>query len=184
MKSKPFRCSVVAILASVLVAFASSAQSILLPNQSDTFAVRIAMEKETLPVGQSPRVQLMVWNLTDRFIAMPGDQCLGPSTRVWIQGEHGEPPTTARERQDTGRPLPGDEQLECTLVANNPPLSPASMPFDTATRTFLLEYLYDLRTPGKYTVYIDVPCAKGWIRSNTVTFQIVSGEAPPTKSSL
>jgi hypothetical protein len=184
MKSNPYRCLVVAITVAALAGVAAAhAQSGELLNQSDTFAMRIAMEKETLQVGQPPRVRLTIWNLTDLWIAMPGDQCAGQTPRVRIQGEHGEPPTTARERVDTGRQLPGDQPLDCTLNAGYPMLSPASTPADTATRTFLLEYLYDLREPGKYTVYIEVPCPEGWVRSNTVAFQIVAGEPPPTESS-
>ena len=184
MKPNPYRCLIVAAIVSFLTASAAaSAQSNEIANQSDTFAIRIAMEKEMLQIGQPPRVRLTIWNLTDLWIKMPGDPCAGQATRVWVQGEHGEPPTTSRERMDTGRPLPGDQPLFCTLNAGYPLLSPASTPADTATETYLLEYLYDLRSPGKYTVYLDVPCPKGWVRSNTVTFQIVAGEPQPTKSS-
>ena len=184
MKLNPCRCLVVATLVAVLASFAvANAQSDVLPNRSDTFAIRISMDKETLQTGQPPRVRLMIWNLTDLWIAMPGDECKGQTPRVWIQGEHGEPPTTARERVDTGRPLPGDQRLDCTLNVGYPMLSPAATPADTATRTFLLEYLYDLRTPGKYSVYIEVPSPKGWVRSNTATFQVVAGEPPTSKSS-
>ena len=180
-----YRGLIVAIVASVLLmSEAASAQSNEAQTISDTFGIRIAIEKETPPPGQSPRVQLMMWNLTNLFVTMPGDPCAGQPTRIWIRGEHGEPPTTARERIDTERALPGDQRLMCTLNAGMPILSPAGMPFDTATHTYQLEYLYDLRASGTYTIHIDVPVKDGWLRSNTVAFQVFAAEPTPTKGSL
>jgi len=152
-------------------------QEVMPAHKSNTFYLTIAMEKQMLPVGQPPRVLLTTKNLTDHLISAPGDSC-GSVVRIWVQGEHGEPPTTLRERGATGRLLPGEGSLQCTLVADMPPLAPG----ESTTRTFLLEYFYDLQVPGKYTVYLEVPSPEGWLRTDTVTFQIVAGEPPPNKS--
>lgn len=152
-------------------------QEVIPAHKSNIFRLIVAMEKQILPVGQPPRVVLTIKNLTDSLIRVPGDGCR-QGVRVWVQGEHGEPPTTARERQATERLLPGDARLECTVVADSRPLDPG----ESTTRTFLLEFLYDLQVPGKYNMYLDVPSPEGWLRTDTVTFQIVAEEPPPTKN--
>lgn len=151
-------------------------QEVIPAHKSNTFYLTITMEKQTLPVGQPPRVRLTIKNLTDHVIRVPGDGC-GSDIRVWVRGEHGEPPTTLRERHDTGRLPPGEADLPCSLNANVP-LAPG----ESTTRTFLLEYFYDLQEPGKYAVYLEVPSPEGWLRTDSVTFQIVAGEPPPNKS--
>lgn len=148
----------------------SDGQQVIPAHKSNTLYLTVAMEKQTLPVGQPPRVVLTIKNLTDHSIPVPGDGC-GAYTRVWVQGERGEPPTTLRERHDTGRLPPGEADLPCTLNASEP-----LVPGESTTRTFMLEYLYDLRVPGKYTAYLEVPSPEGWLRTDTVTFQIVAGE--------
>jgi hypothetical protein len=178
MKFNLHRCLVVAISAAIVAGCAAvHAQSNEPTYHSDTFAIRIAMEKQTLLAGQPPKVRLTTKNLTDHLIPAPGDRC-GSKVRVWVQGELGEPPTTPRERDATGRRLPGDQSFECTVVADMPPLAPG----ESTTRTFDLEYLYDLQVPGKYTVYLEVPSPEGWLHTNTVTFQIMAGELPTNKS--
>jgi hypothetical protein len=154
-------------------------QEVIPADKSDTFRLTVAMEKQTLPIGQPPRVLLTTKNLTDHLIPAPGDRC-GSVVRIWVQGEHGEPPTTLRERDATGRLLPGEGTLQCTLVADIPPLGPG----ESTTRTFLLEAFYDLQAPGKYNVYLEVPSPDGWLRTDTVAFQIVASELPPNKSNL
>lgn len=42
------------------------------------------------------------------------------------------------------------------------------------TIKFVVKYLYDLKTPDKYNVYVDVrdPLSGKWLRSNTEKFEI------------
>ncbi len=149
-------------------------QEIIAAHKSNTFYLTIAMEKQTLPVGQFPRVVLTIKNLTHHIIELDGCR---PGATVWVQGEHGEPPTTLEERDDTGRLLPGETSLPCTATLIFP-----LWPGKSTTRTFLLEDFYDLQLPGKYTVYIEFPSPEGRLRTDTVKFQIVAGEPPPTKN--
>ncbi len=151
-------------------------QEVIPAHKSNTLYLTVAMEKEKLHVGQPPRVLLTAKNLTDHLVRVPGDGC-GSYVRVWVQGEHGEPPTTLREREATGRLLPGEASLPCGSNANAP-LAPG----ESATRTFLLEYLYDIHEPGTYKVYLDVPSAEGSLRTDTVTFEVIAGD--PSKEKI
>jgi hypothetical protein len=178
MKSNPYRSLVAAITVAALAGVAAAhAQSDAPLQHSDTFAVQIAMQNRTLQVGQPPRLIKTVTNLTNHVIPVPGDGCI-KDERLWVQGEHGEPPTTLRERDATGRLLPGEGSLQCSLVANMPPLAPG----ESTSRTFLLEFFYDFQVPGKYTAYLEVQSPEGWLRTNTVTFEIVAGDSPPARS--
>jgi hypothetical protein len=53
------------------------------------------------------------------------------------------------------------------------------LPGWSTDRTFLLSAFYDLRIPGKYTVYVEVRDQSGtWLRSNRAAFEM---QAPPQK---
>jgi hypothetical protein len=143
-------------------------------HKSNTFRLTIAMEKERVPVGESPKALLTVKNLTDHVIQLWS--CAAPPTLVWIQGEHGEPPTTAWGRGAMGRLLPGEPELMCTL--NLPfPLAPG----DTTTHGFILDAFYDLHEPGKYKVYLDFPSEEGLLRTDTVTFEVIAADPAKDK---
>lgn len=140
-------------------------------SHSDTYAVSISMEKQTFTSDQDAIVTLAIKNISDKIISR--DDC-SSDPRVWIQGEHGEPPTTYRERFATQRLQPGEPELACTLN-----MSWSLAPGETLTRHILLKYLYDLHAPGKYSVYVEFPTGDAWLRTNTVTFQVIAPEAPP-----
>jgi hypothetical protein len=133
---------------------------------SNWYSVSISMEKETVTPSQPPVVNLAIKNISDRIVYR--DDC-SSDPRVWVQGEHGEPPTTFRERFGTGRLLPGEAPLACTLN-----LTYAINPGETYTKHILLEYLYDLRQPGTYSVYVEYPTGEGFLRTNTATFHMVA----------
>jgi hypothetical protein len=133
---------------------------------SDTYAVSISMEQETVPGSESPIVLLAIRNASSERISR--DDC-SSDPRVWVQGEHGEPPTTYRERFSTLRLLPGEPDLACTL--NN---TWSLAPGETLTKHVLLKYLYDLHEPGSYSVYIEFPTGEGWLRTNTVNFRVMA----------
>jgi hypothetical protein len=134
-------------------------------NHSDTYAVSISMERETVSAPQLPIASFSIKNVSDKRIDR--DDC-SSDPRVWVQGEHGEPPTTYRERFSTLRLLPGEPELACTLN-----LSWSLAPGETMVKHVLLSYLYDLHQPGKYSVYLEFPAPEGWLRTNTVTFYVV-----------
>ncbi len=169
---KPFVISAMAI---ALVALADSngirAQTPGAVSQSDTYAVSISMEKETATVPDAPIVVLAIKNISDKTISR--DDC-SSDPRTWVQGEHGEPPTTYRERFATMRLLPGEPPLDCTLN-----LSWSLAPGETLTKQILLKYLYDLHEPGKYSVFVEFPTGESWLRTNTVTFHVVAKDPSP-----
>jgi hypothetical protein len=133
--------------------------------RSDTYAVSISMEKETVAASQPPIVSLAIRNMSDKVISR--DDC-SSAPRAWVQGEHGEPPTTYRERFSTQRLQPGEPDLACTLN-----MSWSLAPGETRKVQVLLQYLYDLHEPGKYSVYLEYPAPEGWLRTNTATFRVV-----------
>ena len=149
---------------------ASRAQTPDAVNHSDTFAVSISMEKETASASQSPTVTFVIKNISDKRIDR--DDC-SSNSRVWIQGEQGEPPTTYRERAPTLRLLPGEPELACTLN-----MSWSLAPRESRIVHVLLSYLYDLHQPGKYSVYLEFPAPEGWLRTNIVTFHVVPEDQP------
>lgn len=133
---------------------------------SDAYAVSISMEKEIIPASQSPIVSLVIKNISDKRIDR--NDC-SSDPRVWVRGEHGEPPTRYRERFSTQRLLPGEPDLACTLN-----MTWSLAPGEVRTEHFLLKYLYDLHNPGKYSVYVEFPTEAGWLRANKVDFQVLA----------
>lgn len=129
---------------------------------SDTYAVTISMDRD--PAYPSPSVLLVVKNISDKRI--DSNDCSN-DPRVWVQGEHGEPPTTYRERFGTLRLLPGEPDLACTVN-----MSYSLEPGESRTKHVLLKYLYDLHESGKYSVYVEIPAPEGWLRSNTAKFEV------------
>jgi len=142
-------------------------------SHSDTYAVSISMDKG--PTYPPPSVLLVLKNISDKRINT--DDC-STYPRVWVQGEHGEPPTTERERDATLRLQPGDHALACTLN-----MSWSLDPGESREKHILLNYLYDLHEPGKYSVYVELPVPEGWLRSNTAQFE-VSESGPGQKRVL
>ena len=58
-------------------------------SQSPSIVVSIVLEKESVPVGQSPWVVLTVKNLTDHDLPIHDSMM-----RLHVEGERGERPTT------------------------------------------------------------------------------------------
>jgi hypothetical protein len=135
---------------------------------SNSYAVSISMEGETFTPkvkftpSEPPSVNLVIRNISDQQIAL-NDCAIMP--RVWVQGEHGEPPTTYREREATMRLLPGEAPLSCTLN-----MTYSLAPGESMTKHVLLRYLYDLHETGKYSVYLEFPVPDGWLRTKAVDF--------------
>jgi hypothetical protein len=134
-------------------------------SHSDTYAVSISMETEKVTTSQSPSVAFAIKNISSK---PTGSTDCASDPRVWVQGANGEPPTTYRERASTLRLRPGEPELACTLN-----MSWSLAPGESRILHVLLDYLYDLHQPGKYSVYLEFPAPEGWLRTNTVTFYVV-----------
>jgi hypothetical protein len=177
MKQISFSAFAFAIICLLLTApWTGDAQTPDAIYHSDIFAVTISMEMKAASASQSPIVRLAIRNISQEPISR--DDC-SSDPRVWVQGEHGEhgePPTTYRERFSTMRLLPGEPELPCTL--NN---TWSIAPGQTYVKHILLKYLYDLQEPGKYSVYVEFPVRGRWLRTNTVDFQLTPEESSREK---
>jgi hypothetical protein len=149
-------------------------QQKILSGRSPYIAVSIALPQKQIPADQKPSVVLTVellgGNLTTLF----------PETRVHVEGEAGEPPTTLYQRQLTHTFRPGERELRPDDFQRI--IGPAASedgPKFSADVTYDLSRLYDLSKPGKYTVYIeafDQTASKRnrvWVRSQTAQFEIL-----------
>ena len=143
----------------ILVGFACAVAA---AQNSPAIALSIAISKDHIPVGQKPWVWLTIENLTNEELAYPHDQ-------LYVQGENEEPLATPWQRQRKSGQLIGGGS------------APLIQPGDSFTMRYDLSAFYDLRKPGKYTVYIEVLAAfhatgwKGdWMRSSIAHFEIIS----------
>lgn len=129
-----------------------------------SIAASITVDKYQVPIGQSPWAILTVKNLTDHEVALHGWMY-----RAHVDGENGEPPTTLVQRMMTGKLLPGDRPLR-----EDESVVPVISPGKSYTLKFELAYLYDLRAPGKYAVYLEVmdPVSQKWLRTDTASFEM------------
>lgn len=154
-----------AVIAGLLAPACLSGQDVIPAHLSNTYRLRLAMRSQRVRAGEAPVAMLTMKNLTDHTIDVGGCK----TERVWVQGEHGEPPTTYRGRNANGRLLPGESPLQCTAVASTPLQPDTSITFHFD----LLEY-YDLHEPGRYTGYLDMPSEEGWLRTDPVAFEITA----------
>ena len=137
--------------------------------------IKAASGTYRLDTGDTLTGELTITNLNDQVSELiRSDEVLElcpwiDSCTVHVIGEKGEPPTTYYQRAATHRLLPGEAQLERTLYDGW-----FIAPGRTDTHHWILKDLYDLRAPGKYTLYFDVrdPKTGEMLRSNTVRFTV------------
>lgn len=139
-------------------------------SKTATMELSIALPSKQIPLGQKPWASLTVKNLGSKGIPYP-------FSRVYVEGPKGEPPTTLYQRQLTNRLKPGEPGI--TFGGYRPPIAPADWPGDTFTAKYDLSAFYDLKEPGKYTVFIEVLDETGtmtdpWVRSPVATFELVA----------
>lgn len=134
--------------------------------KEDLISLNLTVPQEKISLGQKVWVSLTVKNLGKEQISYP-------ESRVHVDGERDEPPTTLRQRQLTHTRHPG----EPSILGGG--FEPAIEPGGSFTRKYELSQLYDLSRPGRYTVYIDVLSESNsnsgggeWIRSPKVQFEI------------
>jgi hypothetical protein len=161
---------VLPFIALVLVAVPLwGAQPAVSPSVSrPSIAIKAAAGTYRLDTGDTLTGELTVTNLSDQDLELCpwSDSCT-----VHVMGEKGEPPTTYRQRDATHRLLPGEAPLERTLYVGW-----FIAPGKTDTHHWILDVLYDLGTPGEYTLYFEVqdPKTREMLRSNTVPFSVAT----------
>ena len=152
-----------------------SAQDVPHANQSASITFSIALGQDQVVVGQKPLLILTVKNMTREAVSL---RTGADSYRVHVEGEKGESPLTEYHRHLHGDFHPGD----------GPNLSSGSSvaieiePGASQTIKFDLAAYYDLSTPGKYSVYLEILDAAPpthvrtwrWLRTNTAQFEMVA----------
>ncbi len=186
-KSLFFRKCLLGLVAFLVIAAGSIslvAQPPPITTPGASIEVRIAMEKEQVPPGQSPTVVLTVWNTTDHPIYWQATDY-----RVHVQGINGEPPKTLWYRRFLCEP--GLPCLTTTLNVGPTKLWPKGSPGDSIENKFVLSAFYNLNAPGQYSVFLEIPdgyrAGPGGqdnlrsLTTNTVSFNIqVAAKTYPT----
>lgn len=133
-------------------------------SRAPAIEVSIGLQKDKVPVGESPYVFLRVENLTDQEITISE-----PTPHV--EGEKGELPMKAFPEIITDRFQPRIPRLKTVVyVAWTIP------PKDSSIHKYQLGYFFDLSHQGRYTVYMEVmdPSSHKWLRTNTTKFEMRS----------
>jgi hypothetical protein len=167
----PRICARIFALATIVLIASSGiclgGQTVAPANQTDSITVSMTLDKDHLSVGQSPNVRVTMNNQTNHNIPFHFDMLL-----LHIESPSGEPPTKLNQRMATGKLLPGEAPLRADEYYSEDAI-PAR---ESITRTIRTKFFYDLSTPGKYTVYVDVkdPLTGKWLRTNTAQLEIVA----------
>lgn len=125
------------------------------------FAASITLEKDIVPLGQSPWADLTVKNLTDREITI--------DARPHVVGEKGELPLQAYAQIITESLQPRVPRLKTVLYV--PWVIP---PGETSTHKYKLAHFFDLSNRGQYTVYMDAgdSSSQTSVRTNSAKFEM------------
>jgi len=144
------------------------------PSQGPSIAVRLAMEKDHISLGQKPRAVVTIKNITQQKIYISTASRI---YRVYVEGKDGGPPETEWQRHRHGDFRPGDTEA----LVDGPIDSREIAPGGSDTQIWELTVFYDLSVQGKYTLYMEIrdepkgPSGPSvWLRTNTVQFEIES----------
>jgi hypothetical protein len=167
LNMKKIQYFLLCIIAIVVITFGSKclvAQTAELARKTDSLTLSIALDKNQFMVGQSPSVIVKMYNHTESVLYLHGNWF-----QVHIEGENGEPPTTLRQRDSTGKLLPGESPMRMDETAVMPIFVD-----EPRTQTFIVKYFYDLSASGKYSVYVEIkdPLTNKWLRTDTVYFEV------------
>ena len=157
-----FPRTVLLLTAMVLLAVMLVAQAAPTRTQSASITVRLDLDKSRVTVGKSPWAILTVNNLADRVLALPA-----VATRLHVETQNAEAPSTIAQRTITGKLRPGDSPLRMD-ERDIWTIQPEEFSF----HKYLISYFYDISKPGKYSVYIEVLDQGEWVRTSTATFEI------------
>jgi len=135
-------------------------------SQSASISVSLSFKRMSLrdpPPDPRPWAIVTVKNIGNRNVALGTDM---RDYRVHVEGEKGEAPKTSFHRSIRGEFQPGDTDLAGGGVVDDIP------PGESDIHKFDLTKFYDLKVPGKYTVYVEVQdeLTNIWVRTNTVQF--------------
>jgi hypothetical protein len=162
------RLAVIALIA--VQGIAADAQISPPTNRSGSMVLNFRLDKDRLPVGQSPVAILIVDNLTDGYLKINDG-----GYRIHVDWKGGEAPTSMWQRCRKGAPHPGDTCPPVTITLNVDVAGPWLIFSGMSDfRKIQLGYLYDLSAPGVYSVYAEVldSSSQRWLRTQTIQFEI------------
>lgn len=132
-------------------------------SQRPGIAVSVTLEKNKVPLGQSPWADLTIQNLTNNEIVVDG--------LPHVEGEKGELPMKPEAQIVT-------ERLQARMpkfrtVVYVPWTIP---PHETSTHKYKLAHFFDLSNPGQYMVYMEVwdPSSQKLLRTNSAKLEMQS----------
>ena len=133
-------------------------------SREPAIAVSINLQKDKIPLGQSPWVALRIENLTDREITIA-------QADPHIEGNEGELPMKPNAKIVTDRLQPRIPSLRTVVYV--PWTIP---PKESSIHTYQLAHFFDLGRQGRYTVYMEVmdPGSHQWLRTNSTKFEMQS----------
>ena len=156
--------SVLILETAMLITTVSLAAQDTAVSKAPAIEVSMRLEKDKVPVGQSPWADLRVENLTDREITIN-------QADPHVEGDKGELPMKPNARIVTDRLQPRIPRLRTVVYV--PWIIPAQ---DSSIHKYQLAYFFDLSLPGQYTVYMEVmdPSSHKWVRTNSTKFEMQS----------
>ena len=137
-----------------------------------SFQLRLAVDKERASIGQAPKAVMTVYNIGSEVVLEPDADAF----RLHVEGPAGEPAKTMWYRQLLREP--GLPSLAITLSSPLRQIFPGLW----VEKGYPLEAYYDLRLPGKYSVFLEVRDPSGiWLTTNTAQFEMETPPQPPAK---
>jgi hypothetical protein len=132
-------------------------------SKAPAIEVSMGLQKDKVPVGQSPWVNLRVENLTDREITMS-------EAVPHVEGDEGELPMKPNTEIITDRPQPRPRLRTAVYVAWT------IAPKDSSIHQYQLAHFFNLSRPGQYTVHMEVadPSSQKLLRTNSAKFEMQS----------
>jgi len=154
---------ILAAITTAVVDGASVEAQTMARSDGPAIAVRIALQKDKVPLGQSPWVFLNVENLTDHEIVV-GEPL------PHVEGEKGELPMKPQSGIVTDTLHPRIPRLRNVVYAGPWTIAPR----DSSILKYQLAYYFDLSARGQYTVYMEVmdPSTHKLLRTNRAKFEM------------
>ena len=131
----------------------------------------IALQKDKVPLGESPWAVLTVKNLTEQEIEIRDYMW-----QLHVEGKKGELPRTPASEVITKRIEPRVATLRPVLY-----VPWAIAPGETSVHKYKLAHFFDLNDPGQYKVYMEVMDSSShkWLRTNTANFEMQRADNSP-----
>jgi hypothetical protein len=142
---------------------------------SSDWRMTIRMDKDVVKAGSEVKVLIEAKNISDHAILVT-EELKNPRRidlryKTYVRAADGSlaPETKWGRRVRTGREEPGESTIEVGSSYER-----YIQPGQIRPETLVLNALYDLSEPGKYSVQIEIPDEQGHVilRSNIVTFMV------------